>query len=72
MKEELVDQSVVIRCNEDGLSRIIFWLDTVISLVLLELEQAACMKNDEMPTQLGVAAVAAAACKLKENVSELP
>ncbi len=36
---------VVSRRNEEGLGGIIFWLDAVCRVVLLEVEQAACKKS---------------------------
>ena len=42
---ELVEQSVVSRRDEEGLGVILFWLDAVCRVVLLEVEQAACKKS---------------------------
>jgi hypothetical protein len=44
---------VVSRNDEEGLGGIIFWLDAVCRMVLLEVEQAACKKSRLQLSQLG-------------------
>ena len=43
VQEELVEKSVLLRGDEEGLGRIIFGLEAVLRVVLLEVEQAACI-----------------------------
>jgi hypothetical protein len=43
VQEELVEQSVLLRGDEEGLGRITFGLDAVLLVVLLEVELAACI-----------------------------
>ena len=45
VQEELVEQSVVGRGDVEGLGGIILGFDAVIGVVLIEVEQAACMKS---------------------------
>ena len=45
VQEEVVEQSVVCRCDKEGLGGIIFRLDAVCRVVLLEVEQAACITD---------------------------
>ena len=42
IQKELVEKSVLLRGDEKGLGRIIFGLEAVLRVVLLEVEQAAC------------------------------
>ena len=42
VQKELVEKSVLLRGDEQGLGRIIFGLEAVLRVVLLEVEQAAC------------------------------
>jgi hypothetical protein len=37
--------NVVSQSDEEGLGGVIFWLDAVCRVVLLEVEQAACKKS---------------------------
>ncbi len=41
VQKELVEKSVLLRGDEKGLGRIIFGLEAVLRVVLLEVEQAA-------------------------------
>ena len=43
VQEELVEKSVLLRGDEEGLGRIIFGLEAVLRVVLFEVEQAACI-----------------------------
>ena len=46
IQEEFVQQSVIgLRRGEERQSGIVFWLDAVSRTILLEVEQAACMKS---------------------------
>jgi hypothetical protein len=42
VQEELVEKRVLLRSEKEGLLRIIFGLEAISSVVLLEVEQAAC------------------------------
>ncbi len=42
---ELVEKYVVSRSDKEGLGGILFWLDAVCWVVLLEMEQAVCKKS---------------------------
>jgi hypothetical protein len=56
VQKELVEKSVLLGGDEWGLGRIIFGLEVVLRVVLLEVEQAAC--------NLGGSAIQQAACNL--------
>ncbi len=43
VQEELIEKSFLLRGDEEGLGRIIFGLEAVLNVVLLEVEQAACI-----------------------------
>ena len=51
VQEELVEKPVLLRSEKEGLLRIIFGLEAILRVVLLEVEQAACNLGEKCASQ---------------------